>query len=277
MPEMTPLAMQALSVIDLSIDSIRLNPEQPRKYFDETKIDELSESIKQNGILEPVIVRVISDGVYELVAGERRFRAAVQAGLRCIPAIPRVLDDRQTLEIALIENIQREDINAVECALAYRRLMDDFCMTQEEVADRVGKKRSTIANTVRLLGLPIEILDSLDKGDISEGHARALLSIPDQRVQLRVWQKVISEGTSVRETERLSRNPGAYKADSANVARATKRSPSVDPNLSDVEDQLRRFLGTKVSLARQGDKGRIEIEFYDDEDLMRILDLIAQA
>ena len=277
MPDMTPLAMQALSVIDLSIDSIRLNPEQPRKYFDETKIDELSESIKQNGILEPVIVRVISDGAYELVAGERRFRAAVQAGLRSIPAIPRVLDDRQTLEIALIENIQREDINAVECALAYRRLMDDFSMTQEEVADRVGKKRSTIANTVRLLGLPIEILDSLDKGDISEGHARALLSIPDQRAQLRVWQKVISEGTSVRETERLSRNPGACKPDSANVARATKRSASVDPNLSDVEDRLRRFLGTKVSLARQGEKGRIEIEFYDDEDLMRILDLIAQA
>jgi ParB family chromosome partitioning protein len=273
-----PTPQQTLSVIDLSIDNVRLNPQQPRRLFDQAKLDELSESIRQNGIIEPVIVRPTTDGAYELVAGERRFRAAVQAGLRSIPAVARTLDDRQTLEIAIIENVQREDINALECAQAYRRLIDEFGLTQEDVADRVGKKRSTIANTLRLLNLPVEILDSLDKGDISEGHARALLSVEDQRIQFRIWERVVAAGLNVRETEKLTRNPGACKvALTPNVARATKRSGRHDPNLSDVEDKLRRFLGTKVSIARQGEKGKLEIEFYDDEDLMRILDLIAQV
>lgn len=272
-----PQPMRILSVMDLGIDKIRLNPHQPRKFFDEEKLEGLADSIRQNGILEPVIVRPVDNDAFELVAGERRFRAAVQAGLRSIPAVARVLDDLQTLEIGLIENIQREDIKPLECAQAYRRLLDDFGLTQEQIAERVGKKRPTIANTLRLLNLPAPILDSLDKEEISEGHARALLSVLDSETRLRIWEKVVKQGLSVRETERLSRSPGASMTSKTTlVSRATGRHGHADPNLADVEDKLRRFLGTKVGISRQGQKGKIEVEFYDDEDLLRILDLIAQ-
>lgn len=270
-----PQPVEILSVIDIS--KIRLNPNQPRKTFDEDKLEELSDSIREHGVIEPIIVRPSGDGVYELVAGERRFRAAVNAGLRSIPAVARVLNDRQSLELALIENIQREDIKPLECAEAYRRLMDEFGLTQEQVAERVGKSRSAVANTLRLLNLPPPILESLDKGEITEGHARALLSITDAEEQLHVWQKVVKDGLSVRETERLSRTPRASRTSrTSKVSRATGRHGH-DPYLSDVEDKLRRFLGTKVSIERQGDgKGRIVVEFYDDDDLMRILELISQ-
>lgn len=270
-----PQPVEILSVIDIS--KIRLNPNQPRKTFDEDKLEELSDSIREHGVIEPIIVRPSGDGVYELVAGERRFRAAVNAGLRSIPAVARVLNDRQSLELALIENIQREDIKPLECAEAYRRLMDEFGLTQEQVAERVGKSRSAVANTLRLLNLPPPILESLDKGEITEGHARALLSITDAEEQLHVWQKVVKDGLSVRETERLSRTPRASRTSrTSKVSRATGRHGH-DPYLSDVEDKLRRFLGTKVSIERQGDgKGRIIVEFYDDDDLMRILELISQ-
>jgi ParB family chromosome partitioning protein len=272
-----PQPIEILSVID--IRSIRLNPRQPRRTFDKDKLDELADSIRVHGIIEPVIVRPTGEGTYELVAGERRFRASIQAGLNKIPAVVRVLDDRQSLEMALIENIQREDIKPMECAEAYRRLMDEFGLTQEQIAERVGKDRSTIANTLRLLNLPPQILESLDKGEITEGHARALLSVNDPETQLEIWRKVIAEGLSVRETERLSRTSKTSKTSKTpNVSRATNRQRHNDPYIADVEDKLRRFLGTKVSIIRTDDsRGRIEIEFYDDEDLMRILDLIAQV
>jgi len=270
-----PEPMQILSMMDLSIDTIRLNPYQPRKNFDEEKLEELSQSIRRNGVLEPVIVRPTADGAFELVAGERRFRAAVQAGLRKIPAVARALNDKQSLEIAIIENVQREDINSVECAFAYKRLMDEFGLTQEDVAERVGKKRSTIANTLRLLNLPSEILDSLDKGEITEGHARALLSMNDKGLQIAAWKEVVESNLSVRDTERLCRNPVMNKTSKTNVARATVLS--VDPNVADVEDKLRRFLGTKVAINRSGRRGSINIEFYGDDDLMRILDLMSQV
>ena len=273
-----PQPVEILSIMDLSIDNIRLNPHQPRKCFDEDKLDDLAESVRQNGIIEPLIVRPATDGAFELVAGERRFRAAVQAGLRSIPAVVRVLNDRQSLEIALIENLQREDIKPLECAQAYRRLIDEFGLTQEQVADRVGKKRPTIANTLRLLNLPPPILESLDREEITEGHARALLSIADTEERLRVWKTIIKRELSVRDTERLSRLPRASRTSkTSHVSRATGRRGYSDPNLLDVEDKLRRFLGTKVKIThQQGDKGKIEIEFYDDEDLMRILDLMSQ-
>ncbi|MHB1000993.1 MAG: ParB/RepB/Spo0J family partition protein [Armatimonadota bacterium] len=266
---------ESMSILEIDIDRICLNPNQPRKYFDEEKLDELAQSIMQNGVIEPVIVRPVENGLYELVAGERRFRASVQAGLRRIPAVSRVMDDRKSMEIALIENIQREDIRPMECAQAYRYLMDEFGMTQEQVADRVGKRRSTVANTLRLLNLPHDILDSLDRGDITEGHARALLSITDMRRQVGVWQEVLKNSLSVRDTERLARNPGISGKPS--VARATKGKGVSDPNLADIEEKLRRFLGTKVLINKVNEsKGKLEIEFYDDEDLMRILELIAQ-
>lgn len=264
-----PQPVEILSVID--INKIRLNPHQPRKFFDEDRLNELVESIQEHGLIEPVIVRPVDNGAFELVAGERRFRAAVRAGLRNIPAVARVLNDRQSLEIALIENLQREDIKPLECAQAYHRLMDEYGLTQEQVADRVGKKRSTVANTLRLLNLPPQILVSLDKEEITEGHARALLSLEDSEIQLKVWERVVGKCLSVRDTERFSRSPRVSRL--KNVARATKRE---DPNLADVEEKLRRYLGTKVSIVQHGTKGKIEIEFYDDEDLMRILDLMSQ-
>lgn len=269
-----PQPVEILSVID--INKIRLNPNQPRKSFDEDKLNELAESIRECGLIEPVIVRPAGDGIFELVAGERRFRAAVQAGMHGIPAVARVLSDRQSFEIALIENLQREDIKPLECAQAYRRLIDEFGLTQEQIADRVGKKRSTVANTLRLLSLPAQILESLGKEEITEGHARALLSVSDAEDQLKVWDRVVRKGLSVRETERLSRSPEAIRrARRAIVSRATCRQ-GTDPNLADIEDKLRRYLGTKVKITRQDAKGKIEIEFYDDEDLIRILDLMSQ-
>ncbi|HUV04955.1 MAG TPA: ParB/RepB/Spo0J family partition protein [Armatimonadota bacterium] len=270
-----PQPVEVLSVIDVS--SIRLNPRQPRRSLDEQKLDELADSIREHGVIEPVIVRPSGDGAFELVAGERRFRAAVHAGLQSIPAVARVLNDRQSLELALVENLQREDIKPLECAQAYRRLMDEFGLTQEQVAQRVGKDRSTVANTLRLLNLPLPILESLDTGEITEGHARALLSIPDQDEQLLVWKKVVMHGLSVRAAERLSRTPRASGTSmTPHVSRATRRRGRMDPNLADVEDKLRRYLGTKVAITRlDGGKGKIEIEFYDDDDLMRILDLMS--
>ena len=274
--ENTPQPAEILSIIDLDIDKIRLNPKQPRKFIDNERLGELADSIRQNGIIEPVIVRKVGDDSFELVAGERRFRAAVQVGLHNIPAVARVLNDLQTLEIALIENIQREDISPLECAEAYHRLIDEFHLTQEEISDRVGKKRSTVANTLRLLNLPQCIQDSLAICDISEGHARALLSIDDQERQLEVWRIVIKDGLSVREAERLSRQPKTSKTD--NVSRATGRHGQLDPHIVDVEDKLRRYLGTKVSInSVKGESGRIEIDFYDMEDFMRILELISDV
>jgi ParB family chromosome partitioning protein len=267
---------KSTAIIDLDVDRIRLNPKQPRKFFDDVKLDELSASIKRNGVLEPVIVRPVGGGYYELVAGERRFRAAVQAGLTYIPAVSKALDDRQTLEIGLIENVQREDITALECADAYRRLIDDYGMTQERVAETVGKSRSTIANTLRLLNLPTEILASLGRDEMSEGHARALLSIPDRSKQIALWRRIVKDGLSVRTAERLARSDSDSSATTqAHVSRATLNTRRLDPNIVNVEDKLRRFLGTKVSINNLGGKGRIEIEFYDDEDLMRIIDLMA--
>jgi ParB family chromosome partitioning protein len=267
--------VQSQTVSEIDIDKIRLNPFQPRKFFNEERLAELAESIRVNGVIEPIVVRPSSGGAFELVAGERRFRASVKAGLKNILAVCREMDDRQSLEIALIENIQREDINPLECAEAYKRLMDEFGLTQEKVADRVGKRRSTVANTLRLLSLPEPILSSLASGEITEGHARAILSLQDAQAQMRLWHHVLLRGLSVRDTEGLARSPESLKSPrKSSVARATV---GVDANLADVEDKLRRFLGTRVTISRTGEgKGKIELEFYDHEDLMRILDLMSQ-
>ena len=265
---------ELLSIMELSVEEIRLNPLQPRKSFDEESLEELVESVRRNGILQPVIVRPVGDGAFELVAGERRFRAAVQAGLGSIPAVARVLTDGESLELALIENLQREDINPVECAQAYRRLIDEFGLTQEQVAERVGKSRSAVTNTLRLLNLPVPIIESLERAEITEGHARALLSITDPEAQIKAWERIVRHGLSVREAERLSRTSSASRT--SRTSHVTRETCDRDPNLADIEDKLRRYLGTKVVITRRGDRGKIEIEFYDDEDLMRILDLMSQ-
>lgn len=250
---------------EISIERIVPNPYQPRRIFDEAKLEELSRSIALHGVLQPVLVR--SRGyLYELIAGERRLQAATRAGLKSIPAIVKSLNDPEMLEVALIENIQREDINALEAALAFRRLSDEFGMTQEDISVRVGKSRTAIANTLRLLQLPTEIQDSIAQGQITEGHARALLSMADPLRQRNLWQRIIRDGLSVRDAEKAAKEQKA-----TNVSRETLPKERPDPNIAAIEAQLRDALGTRVTIRTGKSKGMIEIEFYTDEDLERIV------
>lgn len=260
----------------LTVDRIRANPYQPRTVFDTEKLNELVLSIKEHGILQPLIVRRVGLETYELVAGERRLRAAQLAGLTAVPAIVREYADGQMLEIALIENVQREDINPVESARAYSRLMDEFGMTQEDVARRVGKARSTIANTVRLLQLPEPVLASVVSGEISEAHARAILQAAPE-AQVDAWKEVVAKKLSVRATEELGRRlrTGAVRPkESATVEMAPIATVVRDPNEQAVEDALQTALGTKVTIRRNGHGGKVEIEFYSEEELEGIVDRI---
>jgi len=259
-------------VMELEVECISLNPRQPRKTLDESAIQELAASIREHGIIQPVVVRPAGEGRYELVAGERRLRAARVAGLRKIPALVREMEDQQSLEVALIENIQREDISPMDAARAYRRLMDEFDLSQEELAARVGKSRPAIANTLRLLQLPEAIQQSLEKGDLSEGHARALLSIPNPNGQLLVADEIIRKGASVREAERMARS-WSSAAKGRTVSRETSPHPA-RADLAAVEEQLRDLFKTRVRVFYAEDRGRIEIEFYGQDDLNRILELI---
>ena len=259
---------------DVPVDSITFNPYQPRRGYDDEKFQELVRSVRLHGILQPIVVRAKGDGNYELVAGERRLRAASEAGLSRIPAIIKEFTNEQSLEVALIENLQREDIGPLEAAGAYRRLIDEFGLTQDDVAFRVGKSRPSIANTLRLLNLPQEIQRSLAAGEITEGHARALLGIANSEDQRAVWRRTVEGQLSVRETERLCRETAA-----GGVSRETSPTPEherleKDPNLIEVEDQLRRLFGTRVSVTFNRERGKIEIEFYTEDDLNRILGLL---
>jgi ParB family chromosome partitioning protein len=256
------------SPTEVPLDRISANPYQPRKTFDDEKFQDLVKSVRVHGVLQPVVVRSKGEGAYELVAGERRMRAAMAAGLTQIPAVIRELTNEQSLEVALIENLQREYIAPPEAAIAYKRLMDEFGLTQDEVAFRVGKSRSTVANTLRLLNLPQEFQESLSKGEITEGHARALLAIPDPDTQHAAWQETIHNGLSVRQLEGWNKNSAPAKR--AGVSRETL----VDPNLLSLQEQLQRLFGTKVSIVKSKEQGRIEIHFYSDDELERILSLL---
>ncbi|MBI2843700.1 MAG: ParB/RepB/Spo0J family partition protein [Armatimonadetes bacterium] len=261
------------SIVELPVERISANPYQPRKAIDDGKFEELVRSVRLHGILQPIIVRSSGADGYELVAGERRLRAAEKAGLTRIPAVVKEFTNEQSLEVALIENLQREDIGPLEAAGAYRRLVDEFGLTQDEIAFRLGKSRPSIANTLRLLNLPEEIQRSLSSGEISEGHARALLGVSDGERQRKVWRSAVDGGLTVRQTERLCRES------SGNVSRETlpdAEPPGVsqDPNIVATEAELRQLLGTKVSIRIGRDRGRIEIEFYSEDDLNRILGLL---
>lgn len=251
--------------VDIPLDAISFNPFQPRKGYDDEKFQDLVRSVRVHGVLQPVVVRSKGDGVFELVAGERRLRAASEAGLTRIPAVVRELTNQQSLEVALIENIQREDISPLEAARAYKRLTEEFGLSQEEVAFRVGKSRPAVANTLRLLNLPTEIQVSLERGELSEGHARALLSIGDPELQRRAWEKIIGERLSVREAEKIQK-----ESQTENVSRETEPAAK-DPNLLDIEDRLRQLFGAKVTISLRGGRGRLQIEFYSEDDLTRIL------
>jgi len=249
--------------LDVDTDLLRPNPFQPRTAIDETKIDELARSIRANGIIQPIVVRRAGEG-YEIVAGERRWRASQRAGLLKVPVVVRDIPDDRLLAAALIENVQREDLNPVEEAHAYRRLADEYHLTQEQIADAVGKDRSSVANYLRLLKLPQEVLAGLGSGTLSMGHARALLALPDDTTQLRLSRDVIGRGLSVRETEAL-------------VKKATQPAPPRTPVEKDVhtraaEERLRFALGTRVRIERKRNGGQIEIDFASEDELQRLFE-----
>lgn len=254
----------------IPIDQIDRNPEQPRKHFAEDQLHELKESILAHGVLEPIIVRPI-EGRYELVVGERRWRAAQLAGLESIPAAVRSLTDKEAMEMALVENLQREDLNPIEEAEAYRRLMIEFEMTQEQVAERVGKKRSTVANRLRLLEIEPELIAEIAAGRLSAGHAKALLAIGSSSERLTVARRAIEEGWSVRAVEEYSRERTKKPAPPRRPVGRKER----DPLILDIEERLQRSLGTKVRVVRHGQRGRIEIDYYSQDDMERILEIIA--
>ena len=254
--------------IDVAIERVAANPHQPRHRFDEAELATLAESIREHGVLQPILVTETIDG-YRLIAGERRLRAARAAGLDRIPAIVRQLDDRTQLEVALIENLQREDLDAIEAARGFRRLIDEFGFTPEQIAASVGRARSTVANTLRLLELAPSVQTAVGDRRISEGHARALggLSVDHQD---HVLGTVIEQDLSVRQTEELVRRLREPRR--APMDPAAEATPGKDPDLERVEEELRRALGTKVSLARSRRGGRIVIEYYSDEELGRLYD-----
>jgi ParB family chromosome partitioning protein len=253
--------------LEVDTDLLRPNKFQPRTQMDEERIADLARSIKSNGIIQPIVVRR-SGAEYEIVAGERRWRAAQRAGLMKVPVIVRDVPDDRLLAVALIENIQREDLNPIEEAVAYRRLVDEFHLTQEQVADAVGKDRSSIANYVRLLRLPQEVRTSVASSALSMGHARALLALSDEAAQLRVARDVVARSLSVRETEALVRKHGE-KADG-------KEAKKTDVHTRAAEDKLRLALGTRVRINRKGKSGRIEIDFNDEDELQRLFELLTE-
>jgi ParB family chromosome partitioning protein len=240
------------------IHSIRPNPKQPRQKFGDEAINELTESIRRHGILQPLLVRRDNDHGFELIAGERRLRAAQRAGVDSVPIVIHEVSDAEMLEVALIENLQREDLSPIEEAIGYQRMMDEFAHTQEEVAKRVGKDRSTIANAVRLLALPAAIQDEVERGSISAGHARALLGTKSEAQKLELAKRIVSEKLTVRQTERLAKKGGRPLADAEQ--RAT-------------EERLTQALGTRVRIVpRRNGAGRIEIEYYSLEELNGLVD-----
>ena len=253
------------------IDVFRIvpNPFQPRRDLSGPEFDELVASVRRHGVLQPVLVRPNESG-YELVAGERRWRAAKDAGLVTIPAVVRSVADREMLEIALVENLKRADLNPIERALAYRRLSDDFQMTQDQVAEAVGSSRSAIANTIRLLDLPSEIQLSLTQGRISEGHGRALLMAPDANAILDVWKLVEARGLSVRDTEALVQQRVRRVSRETSARRGRRR----DPQLLDLELQLRERYTTTAAIRGKASRGTIELRYFSIQDLERLVDLL---
>lgn len=251
------------------LNKIKSNSEQPRKAFDNEKIIELSESIKQHGILQPLIVKEDGAG-YIIVAGERRWRAAKLAGLKEIPVMIMDLTDKQVLEISLIENIQRQDLNPIEEAVAYKKLITDFDITQEELSKRLGKSRTAITNIMRLLNLDTRVQQYLIENVLSEGHGRALLSISNGDLQYEIAQKAIDESMSVRELERCVKN--ILNSDKQN--QHVKKEKELNQYYKDVKERLQTHFGTKVNLNNNKNKGKIEIEYYSEEDLQRILEIL---
>ncbi|MCS6919239.1 MAG: ParB/RepB/Spo0J family partition protein [Fimbriimonadales bacterium] len=261
---------------EVPIEQIRPNPYQPRQQFSEESLAELADSIRELGVIQPIIVRQEGESDYVLIAGERRLRAASMAGLNTIPAIVRSPTEQQMLEMALVENVQREDINPIDAALAYKRLMDEFGLTQEQVAQRVGKSVPAISNTMRLLQLPEYIIKSLQEGVISEGHGRALLMVKDPTLQRQLWSDITTEGLSVRAAELRARELRPMNPAPRNAPESAPQPSPASPELNALQQNLSAYLGTRVQVVQWGGGGgRIVIEFYSEEELGRILEIIA--
>ncbi|OJW84665.1 MAG: chromosome partitioning protein ParB [Bacteroidetes bacterium 46-16] len=258
------------SVTRIPVDQVIVNPKQPRRDFDEQALKELSESIKTHDIIQPVTVVKTNNNKYQLISGERRWRASKMAGLKDIPAYVRTADDQQMLEMALLENLQREDLNAMEIAFSYKRLMDECDLTQEQVSERMNKERSTVANYLRLLKLPPDIQKAVREDKLSMGHARAILGLEQVDEQLYVYREAVKKGMSVRQVEQLVKNmQGAEKQGGHANANAAKLPPAYKR----IEDNMASHFSTRVKLDRKKNgKGNISIEFYNDEDLERIMD-----
>lgn len=268
-------------LVEIPIGSIQPNPHQPRVHFDETLLTDLAASIKQIGVLQPVLVRAKGDGTYELIAGERRWRAATRAGLSTIPAVVRATSDMSSVEQALVENLHRQDLTALEEAAAYSQLIDDFGLTHEQVATRVGKSRAVVSNTIRLLQLPANIQHLLAEGQLSAGHARALLGSPDRAFQEQLARRAVSEALTVRQVEDAVREHERPVADPG-AAEAGRRSKEIagagvvpgtklrEPGLLELENLLADHLSTRVSVTMGSSRGKVVIEFADLSDLERI-------
>ncbi len=254
------------AVASIPLARIRPGTHQPRRRFDEATLQQLADSIKTGGVIQPLILRPFKDGGHEIIAGERRWRAAKLAGLEAVPAIVKEADDRTVMEVSIIENLQREDLNPIEEAEAYRRLIGEFGISQEEAARRVGKNRSTIANSLRLFGLPKSIQGDVAAGLLSAGHARALLALPNATAQMGLAERIKAKGLSVREVEALVNSP-------QRLAKKGSAQPR-DVHILRAEEDLKRKFGTKVRIRGNTNKGRIELEYYTKDDLIRLVDVL---
>lgn len=259
---------------NIAIDKLKPGQFQPRKNFDKETLSELANSIKENGIIQPISVRKEKSGGYEILAGERRWRAAQMAGLHEVPAIIKTITDREALQVALIENIQREDLDPIEEAESYQRLIEEFSLSQQEAADKVGKERSTVANAIRLLSLPFEIRDMLTKKQISVGHAKVIMSLTDRLRQIELSNKIIEKGMSVRSLELEIKGP--TKNNKSSEADGVLNMDLAEKLALDLADQLQKIMGTKVQINYKSGKGNVQVFFYSDDQLTQIYEKLKE-
>ena len=264
--------LDSKDIVNIDINKIYANPDQPRKVFDGEKIEVLSSSIKNYGVLQPIVVKPDDVGKYMIIAGERRYRASKKANLKEMPAVIKDIPMKDLMEIALIENLQREDLNAIEEALAYKSLIDHYNVTQEEISEAVGKSRPHITNTLRLLNLSKEVMAMVEDNRITPGHGKALLRIPDHNIQVQIANRIMEEELSVRETEKLAKKI----LENENIV-TEKKIKQKDIYIVDVEERLTNIFGTKVNISKGKKKGKIEIEYYNDEDLDSIVSLLLEG
>ncbi len=259
-------------IAKVEISKIKPNPYQPRESFDRESLEELKQSIIEKGVIQPITIRRLPRGMYELISGERRVRASAEAGFTHIPAyIIEVESERELLELALIENIQREKLNPIEIAKAYQRLIEELGYTQEEIAKKIGKDRTTVTNFIRLLKLPEQIQESLKRGEITMGHARTLINIPSRKLQIEIWNKIVKQGWSVRKVEKIVRDLTKGEDEKEKLH---KKKTTSSAELRDIESKLKRIFGTQVKIRQIGNgKGEVVIEFYSNDEFERLLEL----